>query len=68
MTEIKIDRETLPNDGQKIKWQTQADIDNDNWKEGTFYEGDDIFCIGFEDSTDKWNLVWDVHHWEALPE
>lgn len=67
MTEIKIDRRTLPNDRQKIRWQTQADINNETWKEGIFCESDDIFCVGFEDIADMWDLVWDVHHWEALP-
>lgn len=66
MTEIKIDRSSLPEDNQRVKWQTQDDIDNGTWKEGTFSEGDDIFCVGFEDTADKWDLSWQVHHWEAL--
>lgn len=68
MTEIKIDRNSLPEDGQRIKWQTKADIDSETWKEGTFCAGDDIFCEGFEGSADAWDLVWDVYHWEPLPE
>jgi len=65
--EIKIDRSTLPNDGQKVRWQTQKEINNDNsWREGTFTEGDDNFSVGFEDTTSYWDLVWDVHHWEYI--
>ena len=39
--EIKLDRTTLPTDKQKIKWQTQQDVNKGTWKEGTFTEGDD---------------------------
>ncbi|MFK5855403.1 MAG: hypothetical protein QM503_04670 [Bacteroidota bacterium] len=64
--ELAINRDTLPNDGQKIKWQTQKDIDNEIWKEGTFSEGDDLFCEGFNDTAIKWDLSWSVLHWETL--
>jgi len=64
--EVKINRRTLPKDGQKIKWQTQDDFDNEVWKEGTFVSGDDIFCVGFEDTAKEWNCSWVVLHWEAI--
>ncbi len=66
MIEIKIDRATLPKDGQKIRWQTQSDIINGTWKEGVFCEEEDAFNVGFEDVVQHWDLAWDVHHWEVL--
>jgi hypothetical protein len=66
MIEIKIDRATLPKDGQKIRWQTQSDIINGTWKEGVFGEEEDAFNVGFEDVVQHWDLAWDVHHWEVL--
>jgi hypothetical protein len=66
MIEIKIDRASLPKDGQKIRWQTQSDIINGTWKEGVFCEEEDSFNVGFEDVVQHWDLAWDVHHWEVL--
>ena len=66
MTEIKIDRSTLPKDGERVKWQTYEDLCEEVWKEGIFSEGDDIFCIGFGDTAKDWNLSWQVQHWESL--
>ncbi len=66
MTEIKIDKTTLPNDGQKVKWKTYDDINNETWKEGIFDEQEGMFCVGFNDTTDRWDTIFDVHHWEEL--
>ena len=66
MTEIKIDRSTLPKDGQKIRWQTAVDIDHSMWKHGIFVEGDDIFHEGFDDTSGVWDTSFEVHHWESL--
>ena len=66
MVEIKIDRASLPKDGQKIRWQTQLDIINGTWKEGVFCEEEDAFNVGFEDVVHHWDLAWDVHRWESL--
>jgi hypothetical protein len=66
MVEIKIDRASLPKDGQKIRWQTQSDIINGTWKEGVFCEEENAFNVGFEDVVQHWDLAWDVHHWEVL--
>ncbi len=64
--ELKIDKKTLPKDGQKIEWQTQEDFDNDVWQQGHFSSGDDVFCIGFEDKVKKWDLSWNIIQWRAL--
>ena len=61
--EIKIDRSTLPADGQKIKWQTYDDFNNQAWKEGTFNAGDDLFTVGFSDTAHDWNQSFGVLHW-----
>lgn len=66
MTEIKLDRTTLPKNGQKVKWQTQEDIDTLSHKEGIFIEGDDIFCVGFEEEIDEWDSAWLVLYWEEI--
>ena len=61
--EVKIDRKTLPKDGQKIKWQTKIDFDKNEWKEGVFSSGDDLFCIGFGITHNDWDLSFKVLHW-----
>ena len=33
--EVKLDVNTLPKDGQKIKWQTHSEAGTDKWNEGT---------------------------------
>lgn len=57
--EIKIHRKTLPTDGQQIIWQTHEDFTNDEWKVGTFCEGDDFFIV----TTSYWDASWDVYRW-----
>lgn len=54
-TFLKIDRSTLPNDGQAIRFQTP----NEEWFTGYFVEGDDLFWI----NESKWFNVWDVMCW-----
>lgn len=67
--EIKIDRTTLPAHGQKVRWQTHNDFDNNRWQQGIFTQQDDsdgIFCVGFNDTVLQWNSSWDVIYWEPL--
>jgi len=66
LVEIKIDRSTLPNDGQRVKWQTYEDANKRIWKEGVFSAGEDCFCEGFDDVVRKWDLIWNVFHWRAF--
>jgi len=66
LVEIKIDRKTLPKNGQKIKWQTYEDFNNNEWKEGVFSSGDDLFCVGFEFTPNDWDLSFKVLHWIPL--
>lgn len=58
--EIEIDRTTLPQDGQKVRWQTHQDFNNEIWKEGVFCSGDDLFV-----SNGAPDLSFHVLHWEA---
>ena len=64
--ELKIDKTTLPKDGEQIAWQTQEDYDNERWKIGQFIEGDNLFGEGFEEKIAKWNVSWDVIWWKPL--
>ena len=68
LIEIKIDKSSLPKDGQKVRWQTQKDYNKEVWKEGIFSagNGDDLFCVGFEDKVEKWDMAFDVLHWQLL--
>lgn len=39
--EIKLDRTTLPKDGQAVSFQTQ----DEDWHDGYFVDGDDLFWV-----------------------
>lgn len=54
--EIKLDRATLPKDGQPVKFQTQ----DEDWHEGYFIDEDDLFWI----NDDKWYPAFDILKWE----
>lgn len=56
--EIKIDRSTLPKDGQHVAFKN----DKEEWYEGYFVDGEDIFSV----SDNVWFFVWYVHEWKAL--
>lgn len=66
ITYVKIDRHTLPKDGQQVKWQTHEDYTEEKWKEGTFSEGDDFFLVGFKKSASDWDSSEDVYRWQVL--
>lgn len=55
--EIKLDRSTLPKDGQYIDFQTQ----DEDWHEGYFVEGDDLFWV----NESKWYPAFDILKWKA---
>lgn len=56
--EIKIDRTTLPKDGQKVSFEDE-DL---QWHKGIFRAGDDLFVV----NSRKWFRVWDVIRWEPI--
>lgn len=64
--EIKIDKRTLPKDGQLIKWQTHSDQDKDIWKTGTYSNNDDfglfLYNINEKGTMSDRNLI----HWKCL--
>lgn len=70
MIEIKIDPRTLPKDGQKVRWQTQDDIDEREFKEGEYSEPDGLFLYNQIEPEEfsNWDTVYDVHHWELIDE
>lgn len=53
---LKIDRSTLPKDGQRISFQTQ----NEEWHEGYFVSGDDLFWV----NESKWFNSFDIISWK----
>ena len=55
---IKIDRSTLPKDGQRVVFQHE----NEDWSEGYFVGGDDLFWV----SESKWYRSWDVIKWKYV--
>lgn len=55
-TEVKIDRSTLPKDGQWVKFETSKE----DGLIGQFIEGDDLFVI----NASRWKTSWEVYQWE----
>lgn len=45
VTEIKIDKTTLPPDGLLVEFQTHKMWNNEQWAIGSFIAGDDLFWI-----------------------
>jgi len=58
--EIKIDRTTLPTDGQIVQFDTAKEQD----LIGAFSEGDDLFIM----SKSEWKTSFEVCSWEAIDE
>ena len=56
--EIKIDRNTLPKDYQKIEFE----LEDGTIKQGEFIEGDDMFVV----SPSEFYRCWIVVQWKAL--
>ena len=67
--ELKIAKNTLPKDGQKIMWQTGIDVNANEWKQGVFCEGDNFFLYD-ENQKDgtyhNWDESWDVVKWKPM--
>lgn len=56
--DIKIDRTTLPKDGQKVVFNTY----HMDGLRGEFVDGDDIFFV----NNHEYYLAYDVESWEPL--
>lgn len=62
MNELKIDRSTLPLDGQKIRFH---EFGKEEWHTGTFssdVDNGDLFVVNEK----TWFPAWDVDVWEPL--
>jgi hypothetical protein len=57
LVHVKLNRTTLPEDGQQIKFQTQ----NEDWHEGYFIGGDDLFWVNDE----TFYPAFDIVSWEG---
>jgi len=64
--EIHMHSENLPADGEMVEWQTQDDKRINEWKQGIFSSGEDIFCIGFDETASYWNTADNVLRWRYL--
>jgi len=62
IVELKIDRTTLPKDGQKVEWVTDLEGCNDKWKRGEFVAEDDLFL----ESSCQWDTSWSVQCWRPI--
>jgi len=62
---VQLDMNTLPSDGEKIKWQTHKEASTDLWHEGT-YSDEGLFVKGFENTSDGWNIAFDVIEWFSI--
>lgn len=61
ITEIKIDRTTLPESGRKVEFKL---LDTEEWTNGTFEAPDDIFVK----NSRKWWSSWEVIEWRYADE
>ncbi len=57
-TEVKIDKSTLPRDGQKVRFETYEQYDII----GTYDAEQDLFIV----NSKKYYQSWDVHSWEPV--
>lgn len=55
--EIKLDKSTLPQDGQKVKYYT-----GEYWKEGIYDDKEQMFSVDSKD----FHFAWDVHEWQPV--
>ena len=55
--EIKIDKSTLPQDGQKVKFFV-----DDEWFEGEFDDNEEMFSV----KADQFWFAWQVHEWQPV--
>lgn len=55
--EIKIDKTTLPEDGQIVKF-----YDGDEWRDGEYLAEDEMFYV----SPKEWFFAWQIHEWEPI--
>lgn len=74
---IEINRNTLPKDRSKVRWKTVEEDGTDIWKQGTFSENaptpdfptsEDLFTVGFENTSSDWDDASDVLFWEYIEE
>ena len=56
--EIKIDRTTLPDDNQRVRFKNY----NDDWWEGVYIEEENMFWV----NESIFYSAWLVHEWELV--
>lgn len=55
---VKIDRATLPKDGQKVRFKLYHEI----WQEGEYFEKDGLFWCSEDEFYDQWIVL----EWELI--
>ena len=54
--EVKIDKSTLPNDGEKVSWLS---LNDDTWYIGTYIDEDEVFVT----ATNKPHFAFSIIEW-----
>lgn len=60
ITELKIDKSTLPQDGDIIEFITHEDSPLGEWRKGEFIEEENMFFI----NSKKWHYSSEVFKWK----
>lgn len=58
---VRIDQETLPNNGQKVSWQNIEDHNNKVWKDGFFSLEESLF---YSKDGKIWDFAENVIRWK----
>lgn len=61
--EVKLDKNTLPQDGQEVKFQTVIDEDYGTWQEGFYKAKEEYIYVSRNEIYDMWG---DVVRWEPV--
>ncbi|MET3114340.1 hypothetical protein AAKU52_002074 [Pedobacter sp. CG_S7] len=61
--EVRLDKNTLPKDGQDVKFQTVIDEDYGTWQEGIYNAKYESIYVSKNEIYDMWG---DVVRWEPL--
>ena len=56
-----------PNNLAKVEWKLNTELDEQNTNyQGLYIEQEDMFFVGFEDSSEEFYFSWGVAYWRYL--
>ena len=61
--EVRLDKNTLPQNGQEVKFQTVIDEDYGTWQEGFYKAKEEHIYVSKNEIYDMWG---DVVRWEPV--